>query len=101
MKIRSPRIALDHKIAFASENRRAEGLVAELSVRANIVLAMQAAKGWLRQIPRRQQDELADKYIKALDIRPANPDALVAQPVRRQPAEGAAGPLAASPSRDC
>ncbi len=77
LKIRSPRTALDHKIAFASENRRAEGLIADLSVRANIVLAMQAEKGWLRQIPAKTQDELADKYIKALDIRPANPDLLV------------------------
>ena len=72
-----PRAALDHKIAFASENRKAEGLIGDLTVRANIVLAMQAARGWLRQIPRSQQDELADKYIKALDIRPANPNALV------------------------
>ena len=46
-------------------------------MRLNIVLAMQAARGWLRQIPRSQQDELADKYIKALDIRPANPNLLV------------------------
>ena len=67
MKIRSPRTALDHKIAFASENRKAEGLIADLSVRANIVLAMQAEKGWLRQIPAKTQDELADKYIKALE----------------------------------
>ncbi|WP_111765219.1 sugar ABC transporter ATP-binding protein [Nakamurella deserti] len=77
VKLKSPRVALDRKIAFASENRKAEGLIGDLSVRANIVLAMQSARGWLRQIPRRTQDELADKYIKALDIRPANPDALV------------------------
>jgi len=77
VKLRGPRTALDHKIAFASENRKAEGLIGDLTIRANIVLAMQAARGWVRQIPRRQQDELADKYIKALDIRPSNPDALV------------------------
>jgi len=77
VRIRNPRAALDHNIAFASENRKAEGLIADLSVRLNIVLAMQAARGWLRQIPRSQQDELADKYIKALDIRPANPNLLV------------------------
>ena len=65
------------KIAFASENRRAEGLIGDLSVRANIVLAMQAERGWTRQIPRRQQDELADRYIKALDIRPTSPETLV------------------------
>ena len=60
-------------IAFASENRRTEGLVGDLSVRANIVLAMQSARGWARAIPRRQQAELADRYIKALDIRPTDP----------------------------
>ena len=78
VKLKSPRVALGHKIAFASEDRKIEGLVGELSVRANIVLAMQAARGWLRQIPRSQQVELADKYIKALDIRPTNPEAMVA-----------------------
>ena len=77
IRLRSPRLALDHKIAFASENRKAEGLISDLSVRANIVLAMQADRGWVRQIPRRQQDEVADRYIKALDIRPANPETLV------------------------
>ena len=77
IKLRSPRLALNRKIAFASENRRAEGLIGDLSVRANIVLAMQAERGWTRPIPRRQQDEMADRYIKALDIRPTSPDTLV------------------------
>ena len=76
VKLRSPRIALNHKIAFASENRKSEGLIGDLSVRANIVLAMQAERGWTRQIPRRQQDEIADRYVKALDIRPTNPETL-------------------------
>ena len=77
VKLRGPRFALGHKIAFASENRRSEGLIGDLSVRANIVLAMQAERGWTRRIPRRQQDEFADRYIKALDIRPTSPDTLV------------------------
>ena len=55
-----------HDIAFCSENRRTEGLVEELTVRENIILALQAARGWTRPIPRRRQDELVDKYIKAL-----------------------------------
>jgi simple sugar transport system ATP-binding protein len=38
---------------------------------------MQASKGWARRIPRRVQDELVAEYIEALDIRPANPDALI------------------------
>lgn len=77
VRLRSPREALGHGIAFASENRKSEGLIGDLSVRANIVLAMQAARGWVRQIPRSQQDEIADRYITALDIRPGNPEQLV------------------------
>ncbi|MGX6600959.1 sugar ABC transporter ATP-binding protein [Micromonosporaceae bacterium Da 78-11] len=76
--VRGPRTAMAHGIAFSSENRRTEGVVGELSVRENIILALQASRGWTRPIPRRQQDELVDKYIKALQIRPADPD----RPVR-------------------
>ncbi|MGI5240185.1 sugar ABC transporter ATP-binding protein [Dactylosporangium sp. CA-139066] len=72
--LHGPRTAMQHDIAFCSENRRTEGLVEELSVRENIVLALQAARGWSRPLSRRRQDELVEKYIKALDIRPANPE---------------------------
>ncbi|GGM38762.1 sugar ABC transporter ATP-binding protein [Dactylosporangium sucinum] len=69
-----PRTAMDHDIAYCSENRRTEGLVEELSVRENVVLALQAARGWSRPLSRRRQDELVQKYVKALDIRPADPE---------------------------
>ncbi|GIF01648.1 sugar ABC transporter ATP-binding protein [Paractinoplanes rishiriensis] len=75
--LRSPQVAMKHGIAFSSENRRSEGILGDLSVRENIILAMQAARGWTRPIPRRRQDELVDKYIKALQIRPADPERLV------------------------
>ncbi|WP_238007889.1 sugar ABC transporter ATP-binding protein [Dactylosporangium sp. AC04546] len=69
-----PRTAMGHDIAYCSENRRTEGLVEELSVRENVVLALQAARGWSRPLSRRRQDELVQKYVKALDIRPADPE---------------------------
>jgi simple sugar transport system ATP-binding protein len=72
--LRSPAAAIGHSIAFCSENRRTEGLVPDLSIRENIILALQAARGWTRPLPAARRDELVDKYIKALDIRPANPD---------------------------
>jgi simple sugar transport system ATP-binding protein len=72
--IRTPIAAKSQGIAFCSENRRTEGLIEELSVRENIMLALQATRGWARPIPRRRQDELVDKYIKALSIRPADPE---------------------------
>jgi galactofuranose transport system ATP-binding protein len=77
LAMRGPRTAMAKDIAFCSENRRTEGLIEELTVRENIILAMQATRGWTRPIPRRRQDELVDRYVKTLDIRPTNPEALV------------------------
>jgi monosaccharide-transporting ATPase len=76
-RLRSPRVALRDRIAYSSEDRKREGIVDDLSVRDNIVLALQADRGWLRRISKRRQDELAQSYISALGIRPANPNALV------------------------
>ncbi|MBT2513800.1 sugar ABC transporter ATP-binding protein [Arthrobacter sp. ISL-30] len=76
-KLRSPRSAIDANIGFCSEDRKEEGLIGDLTVRDNLVLAMQASKGWARRIPRRVQDQLVDEFITTLDIRPANPDALI------------------------
>ncbi|BDZ46187.1 sugar ABC transporter ATP-binding protein [Naasia aerilata] len=76
-RFRTPRAALSSRIAYSSENRRAEGIVAELSVRDNLALALQADRGWFRRIPRKRLDELTQSYIETLQIRPANPDILV------------------------
>ena len=76
-RLRSPRHAIDRRIAFASENRRSEGVIADLTVADNMVLAMQAKRGWLRPIPPRTRDRLVQEYIEALDIRPADPHALM------------------------
>ncbi|MER6216850.1 sugar ABC transporter ATP-binding protein [Streptomyces sp. NPDC001674] len=75
--LRSPRHAIARGIAFCSENRKSEGLVGELTVRENIVLALQAARGWTRPLTRARQDEVAGQWIQALDIRPADPEAQV------------------------
>ncbi len=75
--VRSPRTTTRRGIAFCPENRRIEGLVDELTVRENIILALQAGRGWTRPIPRRRQDELVAKWIAALDVRPADPNLVV------------------------
>ena len=77
IRLRTPRQALNKRVAYSSENRRSEDIVDELSVRDNIVLALQADRGWLRPISKKRRDELADSYIQALNIRPANKDALL------------------------
>ncbi|WP_220457969.1 MULTISPECIES: sugar ABC transporter ATP-binding protein [unclassified Actinotalea] len=75
-RLRTPRAALRRGIAFSSEHRKAEGIVGDLSVRENIVLGLQAERGW-RRLPRRRVDEVVTRYIEALGIRPADPEALV------------------------
>ncbi|MBT2451452.1 sugar ABC transporter ATP-binding protein [Streptomyces sp. ISL-43] len=75
--LRTPRTAISYGIAFCSEDRKNEGLVAELTVRENIILALQAARGWTRPLSRAKQDEIARRWIRSLDIRPDNPEALV------------------------
>jgi simple sugar transport system ATP-binding protein len=70
----SPSVALAHRIAFSSENRRDEGIIADFTVAENIILALQARRGWARPLPRSEQDELVSKYIAEFDIRPPDPD---------------------------
>jgi monosaccharide-transporting ATPase len=75
LRIHGPRSAIGAGIAYASEDRKADGVVGDLTVRDNLVLALQARQ--LRRIPRRTQDQLVARWIELLDIRPADPDALL------------------------
>ncbi len=77
VKFRTPRRALRDRVVYASEDRRSEGILGDLSIRDNIVLALQADRGWFRPLSKKRKDELVDSYISTLGIRPANPDALV------------------------
>ena len=73
MTIHSPGQSLRRGMTFCPEDRKAEGLILELSVRENIILALQSKRGWLRRLSHDEQEELAQKMIKALGI--ATPDA--------------------------
>jgi len=74
VSIRTPRAAIDRGVAFCPEDRKGDGLIMDLTVAENIVLALQAARGWLRPLSQRRRDELVDEYVKALRIQPPNPD---------------------------
>ena len=76
-RFRSPRHAIDRRIAFTSENRRSEGVVEDLTVADNMLLALQASRGWLRPIPQTTRARLVKEYIAALDIRPPDPSVLM------------------------
>jgi simple sugar transport system ATP-binding protein len=68
----SPRDAIAAGIAFCSEDRKHEGAILELSVRENLILALQARMGILRAIPLKRQQQLAEEYVKALGIKTAS-----------------------------
>ena len=42
----SPRQAIRHGFGLCPEDRKVEGIIPELTVRENIVLALQAKQGW-------------------------------------------------------
>jgi simple sugar transport system ATP-binding protein len=65
----SPREAIRAGLACCPEDRKREGILADLSIRENIVLALQAKRGWWRKIGRRQQLQLAKSYVTRLGIK--------------------------------
>ena len=69
IKLGSPRHAVRHGIAYCPEDRKKEGIVGALSVRENIVLALQARRGWWRPLGRAKEKRIAEHYVKALGIR--------------------------------
>lgn len=72
VKIDQPIDAMNLGMGLLPDDRKAEGIIGDLSVRENIILAMQAKRGMFRQIPRAKQDEIADEYIKLLQIKTAS-----------------------------
>lgn len=73
----SPIESLKRGLALCPEDRKAEGIVGNLTIRENIILALQARFGWFRFLDRQKQDEIAQKYIELLGIVTPSPDQLV------------------------
>ena len=73
-RLHSPRDAVRLGFGYCPEERKTDGIVADLTVRENIVLALQAKLGIARPLSRREQDEIAARFIKLLDIRPPEPE---------------------------
>jgi galactofuranose transport system ATP-binding protein len=69
VRLNSPLRALQSGIGLCPEDRKSEGIIEDLSLRENIILALQVKQGWFRNIPRARQEEIAERYIKLLDIR--------------------------------
>jgi simple sugar transport system ATP-binding protein len=79
VRFASPAQAIGHGLAMCTEERKLDGIVGELSLRENIVLALQARLGIYRFLSPARQKEIADRFVAALDIRVADLDAPIAQ----------------------
>ena len=74
VKITTPKQAMKHGIGYLPEDRKDDGIIADLSVRENIILALQVMKGFFRPLSQAEQEAFADEYIKALEIKTASSD---------------------------
>ena len=74
VKISKPIHAMKQGIAYLPEDRKIDGIVADLSVRENIILALQVMKGFFKPFTKAQANKFADEYIKLLSIKTASAD---------------------------
>lgn len=70
----SPADAIRHGLALCPEERKTDGIVAELSLRENIALALQARLGMSKFLSRAEQTAMAEKFIQTLGIKTASVD---------------------------
>ncbi|MDA3900330.1 MAG: sugar ABC transporter ATP-binding protein [Spirochaetes bacterium] len=73
-KISSPKDSMKHGIGYLPEDRKGDGIIEDLSVRENIILALQVLKGFFHPFPKAEAEAFADKYIKLLGIKTASMD---------------------------
>lgn len=78
-KINQPIDAMQLGMGLLPDDRKAEGIIGDLSVRENIILALQAKRGMFHLIPRAQQEKMADHYIKMLQIKTASRETPIKQ----------------------
>ena len=72
VKITKPLDAMRHGIGYLPEDRKRDGIVGDLSVRENIILALQVLRGFFHPISKAEANKFADEYIKLLDIKTAS-----------------------------
>ncbi|WP_157535564.1 sugar ABC transporter ATP-binding protein [Microbacterium sp. Root1433D1] len=72
--LRSPSVALHHRIAMSTENRRTQGIIGDLTARENILLSLQALRGWSRPLSAGEAGALIDAYVEGLHLDPVDLD---------------------------
>ena len=74
IKISKPIDAMKNGIAYLPEDRKVDGIIGDLSVRENIILALKVMKGFFKPFTKAQAYAFAEEYIKALNIKTASAD---------------------------
>ena len=72
VRITNPHEAMKAGIGYLPEDRKRDGIIADLSVRENIILALQVMRGFFHPMSRKEMEQFADEYIKALQIKTAS-----------------------------
>jgi simple sugar transport system ATP-binding protein len=72
VKINKPMDAMKNGIAYLPEDRKRDGIVGDLSVKGNIILALQVKKGFFKPFSKAEANKFAEEYIKLLDIKTAS-----------------------------
>lgn len=74
VKISKPLDAMKNGIAYLPEDRKVDGIIGDLSVRENIILALQVLKGFFKPFTKAEANKFAEEYIKLLGIKTASAD---------------------------
>ena len=74
VKINKPLDAMKNGIGYLPEDRKGDGIIQDLSVRENIILALQVLKGFFKPFSKAEAEMFADEYIKLLQIKTASKD---------------------------
>lgn len=76
-KIDNPLDAIKNEIAYCPEDRKKDGIIPDLSIRENIILALQTKRGWFKYIPFKEQQKIAEEYIELLNIKTTSTEKIV------------------------
>ncbi len=79
VKINAPIDAMHLGMGLLPDDRKAEGIISDLSIRENIILALQAKRGIFRLLPMNKQIEITDRFIEMLQIKTPGRETLIKQ----------------------
>lgn len=79
LTVNTPMDAMKAGMAYLPENRIAEGIIADLSVRENIMIALQAKRGIFKLLSKKEQEEFTDQYIDLLQIKASDREVPIKQ----------------------